>query len=285
MRDLARDRIRSRRRTGSGDGPTDTATGGELGLSAGSDEAIWSAWGDLSGSYLKDNAGGANSYQGWTQNYVVGLDRSVADSWVVGVSSGYVKSDFGVPSLNNGSRHNGGAFIGPYVSYIIGEHYSVDGSLNYANIQNDVVTLGTPNNIRHFGSARWTYALNGNYFRDIGNFSFTGFAGWTYSYEHQRGHSDNQNGQFTTAGIHYGAWKIGAELAYPIGDWEPYIPVTFDHQVTDITDGTGRSGILIGLGVRYHLGDAVKLGLLLDSVQDKRHQREDTIGANLRVNF
>ena len=143
----------------------------------------YSAWADLSGSYLKDSAGGANAYQGWSQNYLAGLDTTLADSWVVGLSAGYVRSDFGVPSLNNGSRHNNGQFIGPYVSYVIGEHYSVDASFNYAQLQNDVFSLASPPlvpaNTRHFGSQRYTYALNGNYYRDIGPYSVVVFAGWT----------------------------------------------------------------------------------------------------------
>jgi outer membrane autotransporter protein len=289
IRDIVLDILRRRRGADRADASTGLALGGETGLSAGSDDMKYSAWADLSGSYLKDSAGGTNAYQGWSQNYLAGLDTTLADSWVVGLSAGYVRADFGVPSLNNGSRHDNGQFIGPYVSYIIGEHYSVDASFNYTQLQNDVFSLAVPPfvpaNTRHFGSQRYTYALNGNYYRDIGPYSIVAFAGWTYSLEHQKGSADSTGANFSSANVRYGAWRLGGEFSYNIDNFEPYLPIAFEHEVTTPVDGTGRSAIVIGAGLRYRLGDAIKLGLLFSTVQDKKNQRDDTVAANFRLSF
>jgi hypothetical protein len=37
--------------------------------------------------------------------------------------------------------------------------------------------------------------------------------------------------------------------------------------------------------LRYRFGEAIKLGLLFSSVQDKKNQRDDTVGANFRLSF
>ena len=290
LHDIIREILRGRgSSSGSGDAPTGVVRLGETGLSAGSNGMKYSTWADLSGSYLENKQGGTNAYQGWSQTYVGGIDTTLANSWVLGLTAGYVRADFGVPSLNNGSRHDNGQVIGPYVSYIIDEHYSVDASFNYTQLQNDVFSLAAPPfvpaNTRHFGSQRYTYALNGNYYRDIGPYSVVAFAGWIYSLEHQKGSADNTGANFSSANVRYGAWRVGGEFSYNYGNFEPYLPIGFEHEVTAPIDGTGRSAILIGAGLRYRLGDAIKFGLLFSSVQDRKNLRDDTVGANFRLTF
>jgi outer membrane autotransporter protein len=277
VRDVVRGIVRSLQ-TGEGDS-------GISGLAAGSGPAKYGTWADVSGSYLQNTAGGSFSFQGWSVTGVAGLDVVLGDSWVAGLSAGYQRADFGVPSLANGTRRNYGPLVGPYVSYIIDPHFSVDGSINYSTLSNDVITLSVPPNLRHFGSKRWTYAVNGDYFQDIGAFSLTGFAGYTYSYEYQRGFTDNSGAQFASATVRYGAWRVGGELSYPFGNFEPYVPVTLEHETTRVVDGTSRTDVVIGVGLRYSLGDAVKLGLLGTSEEVRRNQTDKTIGANIRVSF
>jgi len=264
---------------------TGALEGGPTGLAAGSGPTRFGAWADVSGSYLENTAGGAFSYSGWSVTGTGGFYATLGDSWVLGISAGRTGSDFNVPSLSNGTRTNYGNFIGPYISYIINPHFSVDGSFLYTNLTNEVRTLSVPPNFRHFGSNRYTYALNANYYRDIGPISFTGFTGYTYSYDHQRGFADSSGAQFTTASVRYGAWKIGFEVAYPIGNFEPYLPFTYEHQTTQVVDGTSRDAVEIGLGLRYRLGDSLKLGIAYTSEHVRDHQSDDTIGANLRFSF
>jgi len=276
LRDVGRDLARGRRTGFLQEGPS--------GLAAGSDAARISVWADVAGSYLKNTAAGAKAYQGWSVTGVSGVDVVLGDAWVAGLSAGYARGDFSVPALT-GTRSNYGPVVGPYVSYVINEKFTVDGSLTYSRQTNDLLAAGTPNNLRHFSSDRWATSINGNYFTDVGKVQIASFLGYTYAFEHQHGSADSAQAQFTSANVRYAAFKVGGEFSYAIGNFEPYLPITYEYQTTQVTDGTSHSDLLVGIGVRYIAGDNLKLGLLGTSETFRRHQRDDTIAANLRLGF
>jgi hypothetical protein len=276
LRDVGRDLARGRR--------TGFLEDGASGLAAGSDAARISVWADVAGSYLKNTAAGAKAYQGWSVTGMSGLDVVLGNAWVAGLAAGYARGDFSVPALN-GTRSNSGPVVGPYASYVINEKFTVDGSFTFSRQTNDLLSAGTPNNLRHFSSDRWATSVNGNYFFDVGKVNVVSFLGYTYAFEHQRGSADSAKVQLTSANVRYGAFKLGGEFSYPIGNFEPYIPLTYEYQMTQVTDGTSHSDLLVGIGVRYTAGDNLKLGLLGTSEQFRRRQRDDSIAANLRLSF
>jgi hypothetical protein len=276
MRDIGREQVRARRTGG--------LDIGSSGLAAGSDPSRFSVWADLGGSYLKNSAGGANSFQGWSVTGVSGIDFVLSNSWVAGFSAGYVSGDFSVPGIS-GRKENYGPVVGPYVSYVITDNLTVDGTFNFSRQMNDALTGGTPNVERHFASHRWSGSVNGNYFSNIGDFQLASFAGYSYAYERQRANTDTSGTKLSSANVRYGAVKLGTEISYPIGNFEPYLPLTYEYQTTTVTDGTSRSDLLVGLGLRYTLTDGIKLGLLGTSEQFRSHMRDDSISANVRFSF
>jgi outer membrane autotransporter protein len=275
VRDISRDLAHGLRlSTSSGDA-------GQSGLSAGSDPAKYSVWLDASGSYLSDDDPVKGNH-GRTAAALSGIDAVIGESWVVGLAVGYNTAALSVTSFgNSGNRHSQGVVIGPYASYIINQNWSVDCNVNYTRLDNTVVTPAASG----FPGNRYTAAVNANYYADVGPVSLTGFGGYTYAYEHDETFTDNGNAIFPTTSIYYGAFKIGVEASYPIGNFEPYLPLTYEYETTTPRDGTSRNDIVVGLGLRYTLGDALKLGLVATTTQLRSHYQEDTIAANLRYSF
>ena len=275
LRDISRDLARG---LASG---TPTGRAAPSGLSAGSDPARYATWLDSSGSYIS-NSDPARGNQGRAWDALAGIDATIDDRWIVGFAGGYNAAALSVNSFGSGgNRNTTGGVIGPYVSYVFNQNWSVDGNVNYTRLENKVVTPG----VGGYPGNRYTVAANGNYFTDFGPVSFTGFGGYTYAYERDETFVDSHNASFPAMSIYYGAFKTGFEASWPIGNFEPYLPLTYEYETTSPRDGTGRNALVIGLGLRYTLGDALKLGIVATTTQLKSHYQEDTLAANLRYSF
>ncbi|MFI4987173.1 MAG: autotransporter outer membrane beta-barrel domain-containing protein, partial [Alphaproteobacteria bacterium] len=213
------------------------------GMSAGSPDKKWGFWADGSGSYLSNNSKIAE-FEGYGVTGLAGVDYNLDNRWLFGFSAGYVRTDVSVKAIL-GERIANGAQFGPYVSYVINQHFTVDGLFNYTRLANGVSGIG------NFDSNRYTGAVNVNGFASAGGFGLTGFVGYAYAFENPdtAGVPAVIGGSPTT--IHYGAVKIGGEAAYPMGNWEPYVPLTVEYQTTNTRDGTSRTGVTVGAGVRY----------------------------------
>jgi uncharacterized protein with beta-barrel porin domain len=275
LRDISRDLARG---LNSG---TPTGAAAPSGLSAGSDPARYATWLDSSGSYIS-NSDPAKGNQGRAWDVLAGIDATIDDRWIVGFTAGYNAAALSVNSFGSGgNRHTTGVVAGPYVSYVFNQNWSVDGNVNYTRLENTVVMPG----VAAYSGNRYAVGINGNYFTDFGPVSFTGFGGYTYASERDEAFVDGLNTSFPESFIYYGAFKTGFEASWPIGNFEPYVPLTYEYQTTATRDGTGRNALIVGLGLRYTLGDALKLGIVATTTQLKSHYQEDTLAANLRYSF
>ncbi len=277
LRDISRDLARGQA-TG-----TTTGRAAQSGLSAGTDSARYGVWADASGSFIKNDAAG-KAYQGSSTIALSGLDAVIGNSWVVGFVAGYNRADLEFRSLN-GTRLSQGSVVGPYVSYVFNEHFTVDGNINYARLSNDVTVGPSPVLHSSFASDRYAAAVNGNYFTDVGSFSLTGFAGYTLAYEHAQHFADPIGEPYPALSTRYGALKLGGEISYPMGNAEPYLPLTYEYQTSAPEDGTNRSSLLVGIGLRYRIDDALKAGIVATDEELRSHERNATIAANLRLTF
>lgn len=245
------------------------------GMSAGSPDHKWGFWVDGSGSYISDDSA-VSSFEGYTVTGLAGVDYNIENTWLVGFSAGYVRTDVSVKMF--GPRVADGAQFGPYASYIISSHFTVDALFNYTRLSNAVI--GTPS----YNSSRYTGATNFNAFYDVGQFSLTGFLGYVYALENPDNGAPAFIGTQPTT-VHYSAVKLGGEAAYPMGNFEPYIPLTLAYETTDPHDGTGRFGVTVGAGFRYQLTDQVKAGFVATTEEGRTHSTDVVAAANLRIVF
>jgi outer membrane autotransporter protein len=257
--------------------------GGTLGLSAGAPPATFGVWVDASGSYISNDAAG-KAYEGGGPTFLSGIDATIDNAWVVGFSAGYNRADLNV-NVFDGNRVTEGAILGPYVSYVVNDHVTVDASFTYTRLATDFTT-GPTNPVRgSFNSNRFAGAANVNYFDVLGPVSIVGSIGYAYAYEHADRFLDSVARAFGTSVDRYGAVKLGLELSYPMGAFEPYLPLGYEYDTTTPQDGAGRSAVLLGVGLRYTLSDTLKAGLVATTEELRSHQRDATIAANLRYSF
>ena len=250
------------------------------GLSAGSDPARWGLWASASGSYLQ-NTGSANSFTGPSVVALTGLDYIVDRQWIFGLAAGYTHADLALsPSSIN--REVDGAVVGPYAAYIVNPNWAVDALVNWTSLSNNI-TAPLPFPAGSYHSNRITAASNLNYFTSYNGFKLTGFGGYAYSWE-----GGNPNAILPSAlanNVRYGAIRIGGEAAYPVGAFEPYLPLKVEYETTTPNDGTSRAALIVGAGLRYRWSDSLTGGLLFETTELKTHTRDMLVSGHLRWSF
>ncbi len=250
------------------------------GLSAGAGVTRWGLWANASGSFLTNN-NPAFAFNGPSVVALTGLDYIIDRKWIVGLAAGYTHANLALsPSFIN--REVDGAVVGPYAAYIFDSNWSIDALANYTSLENDI-TAPLPFPAGSYHSDRVTAASNLNYFTTYDGFKLTGFGGYAYSWE-----GGNTNLVLPSAlanNVKYGAIRIGGEAAYPVGAWEPYVPLRFEYETTTTLDGTSRAALVVGAGLRYRWSDMLTGGLLFESTELKTHTRDLVISGHLRWSF
>jgi hypothetical protein len=254
------------------------------GISAGSDDLKWDVWVDGSGSYLNNSSAVAAS-NGYSVVALTGIDYKYSDAWVFGFDAGYVRSDLNV-NATAGPRVANGAQLGPYLSYVINEHLSIDGSFQYTRNSNNI----TGNNglglftSTAYDSNRYNPSVGLDAFDNWNGFRFTGNLGYSYAVELPTSSVPLAIGGAPTS-VHDSAITIGGAVDYPIGSFDPFIPVSVSYETTPTRDGTGRAGLTFGAGTRYDIADTVHASFQVTTEQLRSHSQNVVGEASLRVNF
>lgn len=249
------------------------------GLSAGSPGTRWGLWGDASGSFLRNNT--PAGYDGTSEVALTGIDYLADANWVVGLTSGYTHAGLSLtPSSVN--RNVNGAVVGPYASYIVNSNVAIDALVNYTSLDNKL-TAPAPLASGGYHSNRVTGATELDLFGDYEGVKLTGFGGYVYSWE--GGNPGAIIGSALANNVRYGAIRVGGEAAYPLGAFEPYVPLTFEYETTNPNDGTSRTALVVGAGLRYRWSETLTGGLHAETTEVKTHTRDIRVGANVRWSF
>ena len=250
------------------------------GLSAGEGITRWGLWANASGSFLT-NDNPAFAFNGPSVVALTGLDYIVDRKWIFGLAAGYTHASLALsPSFIN--RTVDGAVVGPYAAYIVNANWSIDALANWTSLENNI-TAPLPFPAGSYHSDRVTAASNLNYFTTYNGFKLTGFGGYAYSWE--GGKTNLVLPSALANNVKYGAIRIGGEAAYPVGAWEPYVPLRFEYETTTPLDGTSRAAFVVGAGLRYRWSDALTGGLLFESTELKTHTRDMVVSGHLRWSF
>jgi uncharacterized protein with beta-barrel porin domain len=250
------------------------------GISAGSADTRWGVWGDASGSFIGNNS--TVGYDGTSVVALSGIDYILDPNWLVGFNAGYTNGQLGLKSFT-GTRTSNGGLVGPYASYIISPNFSVDGQFSYTRLSNNISTVA-PGPTGNFTSNRYTGAADLNAYTDSDGIKLTLFTGYAYTYEGSQPSVLSNVPPFTNS-IRFGVFKLGGEAGYPTGDFEPYLPLTFEYQTTKPQDQTSRAALRVGIGVRYRWTDQLKGGLLFTATEFQENWRDLKIEGNLSWTF
>jgi autotransporter-associated beta strand protein len=254
------------------------------GLSAGSPDARWGIWVDGSGSFLGNNT--STGYSGSSEVGLAGLDFLANRQWLLGFTAGYTHADLtltpiGVPRL---SRQVDGGLVGPYAAYIINPHMAMDALFNYTSLGNSI-SAPTPLPSGGYHSNRVTGAAHLDIFANYNALKLTGFGGYAYTWEGGPTSSVLGPGFGLANNVRYGAIRLGGEVSYHLGNFEPYLPLRFEYETTKPNDGTSRAAIVVGGGLRYRWNDTLAGELLAETTELKTHTRDVLISAHLRQSF
>ena len=277
LSDYLRWRLRGMAQSASPAGSGQATDGLIRGMSAGSPMQNLVAWGDASASYLKNDTT-AFANEGYGVTGLVGLDSSFNQNWLFGFSAGYARTQLKVKALA-GDKLEHGAVLGPYLSYIINPHLAVDASFTYGRLSNSFPGASS------FDADRFTGAANLDLFADAGGSRLSGSIGYLYAYESPTasGVPTALNGFPTTQ--RYGAIKLSGEVAYPIGNFEPYLPIAYTYETTRPVDAVGHNTLTLGVGLRYRMSDSLNAGLQATDDEFRSHSRDETFSASLRWSF
>jgi outer membrane autotransporter protein len=254
------------------------------GLSAGSPDVKWGVWTNGSGSFLGNNT--SIGYSGGSELGLAGLDFLADRQWLLGFSAGYTHADLtltptGIPRL---SRQVDGGLVGPYASYIINPHMALDALFNYTTLENSI-SAPTPLPNGGYHSNRVTAAAHLNIFTNYDALKLTGFGGYAYTWEGGSTSSVIGPGFGLANYVRYGAIRLGGEVSYRLDKFEPYIPLTFEYETTKPNDGTSRTAVVLGGGLRYRWNDTLAGELLAETTEVRTHTRDVLISAHLRQSF
>jgi len=212
---------------------------GATGLAAGDMGNRMGVWADGSVTLLDNDRIQVQS-DGKTEVALIGVDYRVRDDVIVGLSTGYQGAQLDVGTIR-GKRHSNGYVITPYASWIFADNMSLDASVSYGGSSTDIESRLTGSLVTgDFDSRRVTATANWNIYHPWQSWFFTGFAGYSHSWEFQDDYTDSAGAAVNNSTVRYGVVRFGGEAAYKIGAFEPFANMVARHGGTRPADGANH---------------------------------------------
>ena len=256
------------------------------GIAAGDGLSNLSIWSSIDQSNFENNFS-RTKYDGKTRSILVGVDYSFTDNIVAGMALGYEKSDIDT-DFNFGQMDSTGISFSPYLGITFSETWSADVALGYTNLDHDQYRLQAGTRIdSNVDSVRWFISsnLNGNWQLDQMLLSLHG--GFIHAENTDDAYTESNNIRVRSQKSSITTLNIGGDVAYAIGDFEPFLSVTYNRDTTDTvtTLSTGsqpsddRDDFMVGLGTRFFHNS----GLSLNAELSKRLGRKNTKETNFTL--
>lgn len=206
----------------------------------------------------------------------VGLQRLLADRWLLGGAIGYESGDIET-EFNGGGADSDGVLFTPYVAYLINDHLSIDASFGYTTLDYDQERIAPDNGssiIAGFDAERWFVNANLAAFTTYAEWAVGAHVGYLYVAEDQDGYVEitAPNNPASTRAKTVGQREVtlsqftaGADVAYPFEYLEPYAYVAYRN---DLSRDEGRAAgglpnaqgaVLPGDDDEFELGAGLRL--------------------------
>jgi len=253
---------------------------------------LWSSY-----SYSDfDNDLSSTALDGSRHSILGGIDISPWESALFGIAVGYEFSDIDT-GFNRGNVESDGFTIAPYAGFLLDDFLSVDGSLGYSRIDVDQFRTDPATGARITSdpvSDRWFATFNMNLFKAYHEWLLGARTGFLYLRNTQEDFTES-NGTFRPEVTNrLGQWHITGDVAYSLGEFEPFVRLTYeyDHTITEITVVGGgpqpshdRDGFVFGLGVRYFGSGGISGNLEWNRRLGRENFDEDILMATIRGEF
>jgi outer membrane autotransporter protein len=287
-----RNRMVQLRQGGSGENDPQEAQLTDLGFAdyqsasadaAGSDPLGIAVWADFSISKLESDVF-AQEFDGTALGILIGADRLVGDSALVGVILGGESGEFDL--LDGGERSMDGVSLTLYGGMLLDDVFSVDALVSYARLDNDILNFdfGTPITGK-FDSDRISFAANLAGMWELENYFLTGTLGYAYAHEEFDSYRNVPFNQLVDpADLTLSQARLGAELSRPMEKIEPYLELMVEHDFEN--SGLGDdTGALATFGLRSLARDGVAIGAQLSGQLFRKDESDITFGLNIRASL
>ena len=262
----------------------------------------WSVWGGY--TYSDFESVTRAPYEATLHGFVIGADTLFTDQLLFGVFAGYdaLQTD---TTFNGGGQDVDGVTAGPYIAYLFNDTFSADVTLGYSYLKTDQDRIDPANAGTlqvDFSADRAFLVMNLNAVHYLGDVLLGGRVGYLYAREDQNGYTETGGPSARTVGdrrLTLSQAYIGGDIAYGIGDFEPYAHAVYRYDVT-VNDGASAGGlpgafgnpqpqdpdeVQWGLGLRYFGSGGVTGQVEWVTTVGRDLFDEDSITFLLRVDF
>ncbi len=264
------------------------------GLNAGDRMINYGAWASYAYSDYNNDLS-STAFDGHTHTVLAGVDVAPWEKVVIGLSAGYENSDIDT-GFNRGNQQSEGYTIAPYFGAVLSDVWSVDFSAGYSNIDYDQFRLAPITNAKvtsHPNSDRWFGALNVNGLWTYDKWILGAKIGTLYTKSVQNSFTESDGTQVSQTDDRLGQWLLGGNVAYSLGEFEPFASATYerDYTRTTITVLTGpqpvndNDDVLVGAGLRYFGPKGITGNLEWNKRVGRANFDEDVVTATLRLDF
>jgi outer membrane autotransporter protein len=226
--------------------------GRQSGLSAGDLLGGFGAWVNYRGSWYEGDftfAGSTLAYDADTDRGTIGLDRLLADRFLLGLSLSYEDTDTDT-FYNGGGQESDGFTIAPYAAWLINDNFTADIAAGYTPLDNEQERISPTDGTTtssSFDSDRWFVAANLNAIGMFNNWVLGGRVGVLHTSESQDAYTET--GSATSAGagtlrtvaerdLELTQLVLGGDVAYSFGSLEPYALLIYRNDVSRDNDET-----------------------------------------------
>ncbi len=263
------------------------------GLSAGDAPGNFGAWVSYGRMDIRNNFV-STAFSADMDNVVTGVDYLTPNDLLIGVALSYEKQDV-TTFFNIGSQKVHGYTVAPYLGYLFNDAISADLTLGYtsSNIKQTrtlagVVISGKQDSRRLFAAGN----LNG--VTGFGNWIVSGNLGYLYAKDELQSFTESNGLLNPRSTVKLGQGRIGGELAYSLGEWEPYASVALvrDFVTTETKVGAGvpvpsddRDEMQFGLGLRMFSKQGISGTAGWITTRGRDNVDSDVYSVTLRMDF
>ncbi|MBF0184347.1 MAG: autotransporter outer membrane beta-barrel domain-containing protein [Magnetococcales bacterium] len=242
------------------------------GMAAGSAAPQNGAWANYDYTRIGDSLFGNTTK---LHNFVIGGDRKIQKDLALGASFTYQGSN------GNKSHTDADAWtVAPYMAYLINNNMSLDLVAGYSWISTE---NGTGVNGEH-DSKRYFIAPNlSAYTTNLGKWEIDGHLGFMYVKDKVDGYTGT-----TAHTLDFSQVKTGVGVSYSATDsLQPYFNLDYEQDLVYKASSNSYSdaGIVPGLGLRINLPASLVGDVRVGSNLGRRNIDQESITANIRMNF
>ncbi|MBF0401770.1 MAG: autotransporter outer membrane beta-barrel domain-containing protein [Magnetococcales bacterium] len=256
-------------------GPRNTANllDGQLtGMAAGGSAAKTGLWANFDHTRADDRAAGSDTK---LNNFVLGGDHKLTDKLAVGASVSYQDSTLSVASTDFDST---AWTVAPYAAYLINDNMSADFVAGYTWLKNKQPG-GTS-----YDTNRYFVASNLNAFTtNLDKWEVGGHTGFMFVKDKVDGVGGAEKND-----ISFLQAKTGIETSYfATKSVQPYLNMDYEQDLVYEADQStyDDTGFVTGMGVRVDMPANLLGDLHLSKTYGRRNFDQDSITANVRMNF